>query len=343
VFFLCGLCVEILLSLLLTYNSPRIHVLIPTVSKAPRVTIIGSYIVALVMDMDRLPIEGETVVGRDFHTTFGGKGSNAGVSAARLGAETFFLGKLGRDSFAADFITMLDREHVHREKVLYSETLPTGVGIILFNSIGTNLIAIDPGANAQLSPADLEAHIDCIRESSVIVSPLEIPLATALHGARLAKQHGVKSILNPAPACDLRKSDLSSIFALTPNETEARTCLGLPAADPTPDEELAAALLALGTEHVIITRGAQGVLWASKHAFKKIPALKVNPIDTVGAGDAFNAGLAVGLSENESVPHSIALGITAASLSTEKRETLASYPYRPEVNQRLPEILDALN
>jgi ribokinase len=92
----------------------------------------------------------------------------------------------------------------------------------------------------------------------------------------------------------------------------------------------------------MLTRGAQGVLWASRHGLKKIPALKVNPIDTVGAGDAFNAGLAVGLSENESVPHSIALGITAGSLSTEKRETLASYPYRPEVDQRLPEILDAL-
>ena len=304
-----------------------------------RVTVIGSYIVALVMDMDRLPIEGETVIGRDFHTTFGGKGSNAAVAAARLGAETFFLGKVGRDSFAADFISMLDREGVHRQKVLYSPNLPTGVGIILFNSIGTNLIAIDPGANTQLSPADLEEHIETIRESSVILSPLEIPLATALAGARLAKQHGAKAILNPAPACDLRKSDLSSIFALTPNETEARSCLGLPAADPAPDEDLAAALLALGPEHVVLTRGARGVLWAFKNGLKKIPALKVNPIDTVGAGDAFSAGLAVGLSESESVPHSIALGITAASLSTEKRETLASYPFRPEVNQRLPEIL----
>jgi ribokinase len=313
------------------------------VATKPRVTVIGSYIVALVMDMDRLPIEGETVVGRDFHTTFGGKGSNAAVSAARLGAETFFLGKVGKDSFAAEFLVMLDRENVHREKVLYSETLPTGVGIILFNSVGTNLIAIDPGANTQLSPADLDEHLEAIRKSSVIVSPLEIPLVTALAGARLAKQHGVKSILNPAPACDLRTTDLSSVFALTPNETEARVCLGLPSDDPNPDEDLASALLALGPEHVIITRGAQGVLWASKNGQKKIPALKVTPIDTVGAGDAFNAGLAVGLSENESLPHSIAVGITAASLSTEKRETLASYPHRSEVNQRLPEILDALN
>lgn len=308
-------------------------------SPHPRVTIVGSYIVALVMDMDRLPIEGETVVGRDFHTTFGGKGSNAAVSAARLGAETYFLGKVGRDSFAADFVAMLEREGVHREKVLYSDNLPTGVGIILFNSIGTNLIAIDPGANGQLSPSDLTEHQDVIRDSSVIISPLEIPLDTALAGARLAKEHGVKAILNPAPACDLRKSDLSCVFALTPNETEARTCLGLPSDDPANDHELAAALLELGPENVLLTRGAQGVLWASCHGLQSIPALAVNPVDTVGAGDAFNAGLAVGLSEGRPLRHSIALGVTAASLSTEKRETLASYPYRPQVDKRVHEIL----
>lgn len=305
----------------------------------PRITIIGSYIVALVMDMDRLPIEGETVVGRDFHTTFGGKGSNAAVAAARLGAESWFLGKVGRDSFASDFVAMLERESVRREKVLYSDDLPTGVGIILFNSIGTNLIAIDPGANKQLSAINLENNIDAIRDSSVIISPLEIPLATALAGAQLAKRHGVKAILNPAPACDLRRTDLSCVFALTPNETEARVCLGLPSDDPTNDDELAAALLRLGPENVMLTRGAQGAVWASRGGLQRIPALAVNAIDTVGAGDAFNAGLAVGLGEGQSVLQSIALGITAASLSTEKRETLASYPYRAEVEKRVGEIL----
>jgi ribokinase len=307
-----------------------------------RVTVVGSYIVALVMDMDRLPIEGETVVGRDFHTTFGGKGSNAAVCAARLGAETYFLGKVGRDAFAAEFVTMLEREGVYREKVLYSEELPTGVGIILFNSIGTNLIAIDPGANGQLSPADLKEHEETIRDSAVIISPLEIPLETALAGARLAKNHGVKAVLNPAPASDLRQADLSCVFALTPNETEARTCLGLPAADPAKDEELATALLELGPENVMLTRGGKGVLWASRSGLKRIPALAVKPVDTVGAGDAFNAGLAVGLSEGESILEAIAMGVTTASLSTEKRETLASYPYRAEVDQRVNEVLEAL-
>lgn len=308
----------------------------------PRVTVIGSYIVALVMDMDRLPIEGETVVGRDFHTTFGGKGSNAAVAASRLGTDTWFLGKVGRDSFAADFVAMLERENIHREKVLYSEAHPTGVGIILFNSVGTNFIAIDPGANNQLSPADLAGHADIISTSSVIISPLEIPLGTALAGARLAHQHGAKAILNPAPASDLRQSDLACVFALTPNETEARVCLGLPSDDPANDDELARALLELGPENVVLTRGSQGVLWASRNGLRSIPALRVNPVDTVGAGDAFNAGLAVGLAEERSVLHSIALGVVAASLSTEKRETLASYPHRPAVEARLPELLRAL-
>ena len=307
-----------------------------------RVTVVGSYIVALVMDMDRLPIEGETVVGRDFHTTFGGKGSNAAVCAARLGAETYFVGKVGRDAFAAEFVAMLEREGVHREKVLYSEELPTGVGIILFNSIGTNLIAIDPGANGQLSPSDLAEHVETIRDSAVIVSPLEIPLETALAGAKLAKEYGVKAVLNPAPASDLRRADLSCVFALTPNETEARTCLGLAPAELARDAELATALLELGPENVMLTRGRQGVLWVSRSGLKRIPALAVKPIDTVGAGDAFNAGLAVGLSEGESVLEAIAMGVTTASLSTEKRETLASYPYRAEVDQRMNEVLQDL-
>ena len=306
-----------------------------------RVTVIGSYIVALVMDMDRLPVEGETVVGRDFHTTFGGKGSNAAVCAARLGAETYFVGKVGRDTFAVEFVAMLEREGV-REKVLYSEELSTGVGIILFNSIGTNLIAIDPGANGQLSPSDLAEHVETIRDSAVIISPLEIPLETALVGAKLAKEHGAKAVLNPAPASDLRKADLSCVFALTPNETEARTCLGLAPADLASDAELATALLELGPENVMLTRGRQGVLWVSRGGLKRIPALAVKPIDTVGAGDAFNAGLAVGLSEGESVLEAIAMGVTTASLSTEKRETLASYPYRGEVDQRMNEVLQDL-
>jgi ribokinase len=304
-----------------------------------KVTIVGSYIVALVMDTDRIPLEGETIIGRNYHTTHGGKGSNMAVCAARLGAESAFLGKIGKDSFGEGFIELMKSERVNQDGILYSEQLPTAVGWIIFSSQGTNAIVIDVAANGELSTDDIINNKGFITSSDVIISPLEIPLLTALKAAQIARPKGVKTILNPAPAVDLRNNDLSSIFALTPNETEGRVCLGLDPDDNISDQDLAVALLKLGVENVILTRGALGVLWASKEGIKEILALKVNVIDSVGAGDAFNAGLAVGLSENKSIIDAIKLGISAASLSTQKRETIESYPYRDEVDKNVGSVV----
>jgi ribokinase len=171
-----------------------------------------------------------------------------------------------------------------------------------------------------------------ITSSAVVLSPLEIPLATALAAASVAKAAGTKFILNPAPAVDLRNVDVSPLFALTPNELEARVCLGLRPDDPISDNEVVLELLRLGVGNVMLTRGAKGVLWGSSAGLVEVPAVPVPVVDTVGAGDAFNAGLAVGLSEQKPTLESIALGVTAASLSTQRRETIASYAYRPEVD-----------
>ncbi|MCD6373997.1 MAG: ribokinase [Caldisericaceae bacterium] len=305
-----------------------------------KVTIVGSYIVALVMDTDRIPVEGETVVGRNYHTTHGGKGSNMAVCASRLGADVTFLGKVGKDSFGDAFVSLLKKENVNTNGVLYSDHLPTAVGFIIFSSNGTNSIVIDPAANNDFLPKDIEENRHIIEFSDVIVSPLEIPLETALVAAKIAKRKGVKYILNPAPAVDLRKCDLSDFFALTPNETEARVCLGLEPNDPISDSDLARALLSLGVENVILTLGAKGVLWASNSGIFPIPTLNVKVVDSVGAGDAFNAGLAVGLAENRSVAEAVALGVTTAALSTQKRETIDSYPFREEVDKNIAEVLN---
>jgi ribokinase len=170
---------------------------------------------------------------------------------------------------------------------------------------------------------------------------LEIPLPTALAAARLAQAAGRKFILNPAPAQDLRGADLGRVFALTPNEREGRVCLGLPPDAPVNDEDLARQLLELGPEHVVLTRGEKGVLWASRSGIYAVPALPVKVVDTVGAGDAFNAGLAVGLSEGRGMLEAIALGVTAASLSTQRRETIESYARRAEVDQQAGKVLSA--
>ena len=303
-----------------------------------KVTIVGSYIVALVIDTDRIPIEGETLTGSNFHSTFGGKGSNMACCAARLQADSTFMGKIGKDSYAKEFVSMIKQEGVNHQGVLYSENLSTGVGFIVSSSTGANLIVIDAGANGEFSPQDIQSNATIIESSDVILSPLEIPLDTALTAAKIAKAKGIKSILNPAPALDLRKTDLSNIFAITPNETEGRLCLGLSPEDSISDEDLAISLLDLGVENVILTLGPKGVLWACNDGLKSIPALEVDVLDSVGAGDAFNAGLAVGLSENRPLIEAIGLGVTTASLSTRKRETIESYPYRGEVNNRIKEL-----
>ncbi len=304
-----------------------------------KITVVGSYIVALVIDTERIPLEGETVVGRNYHSTHGGKGSNMAVCAARLDAQSAFMGKIGRDSFGEGFISLLRREGVNPDGVLFSDQLPTAVGMIIFSMRGTNVIVIDMGANADFLPENVIAHQDMINSSDVVLSPLEIPLETALSAAKLARKRGAKTILNPAPAVDLRRCDLTSIYALTPNEMEGRISVGLNADDPIDDVQLAMRLLDLGVENVMLTLGGKGVIWAYPGGVKQVPALQVDVVDTVGAGDAFNAGLATGLSENLPLPECIALGVTAASLSTQKRETISSYPYRTEVDQAIEEVL----
>lgn len=303
------------------------------------ITVVGSYIVALVMDTDRIPLEGETVIGNNYHTTHGGKGSNMAACISRLDGNSTFMGKIGRDSFGESFLELLKDEGVNNDGVLYSDKLPTAVGFIVSSSSGSNIIIIDIAANGEFSPEDIDKNKSIIEQSDVILSPLEIPFDTAIHATKLAKGNGIKSILNPAPAINLTNENLESVFVITPNETEGRVCLGLDPQNPISDEEVVQKLLELGPENVILTLGEKGVLWASESGVKSTPALNVDVLDTVGAGDAFNSGLAVGLSENKSLEESIAMGVTAASISTQYRETIESYPKRDEVDARIQEIL----
>mgnify|MGYP001166023366 CR=1 FL=1 len=303
-----------------------------------RVIVVGSYAAALVMDVERIPAEGETVMGRGYRQTHGGKGSNMACCAARLGADARMMTKVGADAFGDGFEALLRREGAGPGWILRSRALPTAVGMILSTSRGTNAIAVDAGALSELAPADLEPVRDALEAGDVVLSPLEIPLETALAASRMARARGAVSVLNPAPAVDLRRQDLSTVDFLTPNETEARVCLGLPPGDGIADRQAAEQLRSLGPRHVIITRGGEGVLWSSPDGCFAIPALRVNVLDTVGAGDAFNAGLAAGLSEGKEALESILLGVAAASLSTEKPETIDSYPRRAEVEARLPEL-----
>ena len=199
----------------------------PTPAREPAaVVVIGSYLVALVIEVERFPAVGETVNGGGYFETHGGKGSNMAVQAARLGAHCVFVGRVGDDARGQAFRAMLNGEGVGTDHLHLQDEIATGVGFVFLGPGGQNMIAIDRGANAQFSTADVDRAAGAMRPPATVLTQLEIPLATAMRGMQRGREAGCTTILNPAPARDLSAHDLSSVSVITPNETEARACLG---------------------------------------------------------------------------------------------------------------------
>jgi ribokinase len=309
---------------------------IPAMSNPPRLFIFGSYITAMVMETDRLPQAGETLTGYRFRQTHGGKGSNMAVQAARLGAIVTFAAVIGSDATGDRFLTDIAAEGISTNAVRRAPSAPTGTGFIVVDSQGHNLIMIDPGANLEFTPAnDFDRLSPFITDCRVALAQCEIPLSTALQGLAAAKASGLITILNPAPASDLTSFDLSQIDYLTPNETEAKLCLGIDPAILVSEQELADRLLSLGVGAVIFTQGKRGASLIARNRRIEQPAFPVTVRDTVGAGDSFNASLATALAEGRDEISSLRFACAAASLSTTRCDTLASYHYRSQVDQLL--------
>ncbi|TCC88710.1 ribokinase [Pedobacter frigiditerrae] len=302
--------------------------------KNKNIVVIGSYLVALVMDTDRIPLTGETVLARNFRQTHGGKGSNQAVQAARLGANTSFVGRIGKDAFGESFIKLCELENVNAEFVFQSTDMPTGAGFIICDELGFNVITIDIAAINQFSRKDIDTALSLITDNSIVLLQLEIPLDTALYAAEKAKQKGAIVILNPAPAQNLMGYDLSMIDILTPNETEAKICAGLVNDAAYSDEEVAQQLLSLGCKNILVTLGEKGSFLCNSSVAMLIPSISVNEvIDTTGAGDAFNAGLAVALSEGKIIMEAAQFANVVGGLSVTKSDTIPSYHFRAQVQE----------
>jgi ribokinase len=297
-------------------------------SKA-RLLVVGSYATGLVMETSRIPKQGETLIGRNYRECHGGKGSNQAVQAARLGADVAFVACVGRDARGDAMDTLMRGEGVRLDGVIRHVDLPTGVGFIIVDEKGNNLITVDLGANNALSAGDLEADRTLFEAASVVLAQLEIPSVTALTAMRLGKQCGATTILNPAPATDLSGSDLSGVDYVIPNETEATTCAGMP---ESPLEEAMRHLNRLGCRNVVTTTGEKGCLWLSESGFAEIPGFEAGVVDTVGAGDSFCGAFAVGLGENMRVEEALRFAHAAASLSVTKPDTIPSYHDRAAVD-----------
>ncbi len=284
----------------------------------PVITVVGSFAVGMTLRAQRMPVFGETLVGSDFDMGPGGKGSNQAVGVARLGARAHFAGIIGDDRLGEIAVDLFAQEGVDTAYLQRTEAMATGVGFIILNPEGENGIILDMGANELMDGAFVDQVEEQIARSEVVMSVLEIPVEAAARAMALGKKHGVRTILNPAPATALDESVLQKVDYLSPNETELRILLGLPPDDPSDTVELARQLRARGVGNLIVTMGEKGALILTEDGQEKAAAVPVDVVDTTGAGDAFNAGLAVALAEGKSLAAAVAFANRCGALACQK-------------------------
>lgn len=295
------------------------------------VCIIGSYAKALVMTTDRIPLVGETLIGQNYRETYGGKGSDMAVQAARLGADVSYLGVVGQDNFGTEFIELMKQENVNIEKLRVTADEATGIGFIIKDTRANNVITIAPGANLAFSTADIDAGIGLIGKADVVLGQLEIPLNTVLYAMKKARELGKITILNPAPAIDLTGYDLSDIDILTPNETEAKIAAGLPVESTLSERVVAELLLKTGCKSIVMTLGDKGAAVVTAKEHYLVESHRIEVVDSNGAGDCFNASLAAALAEGKDLKESVYFANAAAALCCTKWETVPSYHYQADV------------
>jgi ribokinase len=295
-----------------------------------RIVVVGSINLDLVATSLHIPSPGQTVFGTDFQTFFGGKGANQAVAAARLGAPVTMIGRVGEDAFGAKLIEGLRAAGAQADCVA---TTPgsSGIALIVTDAQGENSIVVIPGANSQLSPADLEKYDDVLKNAGIILTQLEIPLETVEFLADRARKHEVPLILDPAPARALPPGLLAKFDWLTPNQTEATILCGT-ATDSLQSGQVAELLQERGAQNVVLKLGAKGALLKQGvQPTIHVPGFSVQAVDATAAGDAFNGAFAYGLLAEKSVKDSAQFANAVAAISVTRRGAQSSMPDLSEV------------
>jgi len=299
---------------------------------APRIVVVGSYATGLTLKVKRLPSPGETVLASGYRVDYGGKGSNQAVGCARIGAEVVFVARVGKDSFGEMALRLYREEGIDVANVRQTSDHPTGVGFILVeDGTGNNCIALDPGANELLSAADVAEGESAFKTAAVVLTQLEIPVAAAEAALALGRKNGAVTILNPAPVRPLPASVLQLVDVLTPNQTEAKVLTWRSAHAEADPEEMARELIQAGVRQVVMTMGEQGALIVTNSSCKHVAAMRVSAVDSTGAGDAFNAGLATALAFGEGLESAVEFGVITGGLAVMKDGVIPSLPSREEV------------
>jgi ribokinase len=299
--------------------------------RAPHIVIVGSYATGLTMKVDRLPCSGETLLGSGYRVDYGGKGSNQAVGCARLGAQVSFVAKIGTDIFGEMALRLYREESIDAAHIVQTAASPTGVGFIIVEAAsGHNCITIDPGANELLTSSEV-LQCGAFHSPDVVLTQLEIPVAAAEAALARGRGSGATTILNPAPVRCLPPRVFELIDVLTPNETEARVLAGQSAEVAIPPQELARELIRRGVKQVVVTLGEKGALMVTASSCMHVPAIEVSPVDTTGAGDAFNAGLATALAAGVSLEAAVKFAVITGGLAVTKHGVIPSLPRPADV------------
>ncbi|MBW2039450.1 MAG: ribokinase [Deltaproteobacteria bacterium] len=301
----------------------------------PKVVVIGSANVDLTVRVDRLPQLGETVSGGEFYTSFGGKGANQAVAAYKAGAEVRFLAKVGCDQNGDAIVKHLEALGLTSEGILRDESHPSGVALIMVDQRGNNAIAVAPGSNRDLTEEDVHRAEPHIAWGEVLLIQLEVPTLTVREALRLAKTHGLVTILNPAPVRPLPEEILCLVDVLTPNEVEAGLLTGIRVGDLNEATRAPRKLLKTGAGQMIVTLGERGACWVQRDRVQSFSSFPAAAVDSTAAGDAFNGALACALAEGQPMQEAIYFANAAGALAVTRKGAQDSLPTREEITNLL--------
>ena len=298
------------------------------------ICVFGVFVADLCFFADKIPIKGETVLGKNHIVGPGGKGSNQAIAAARLGGNVNFITKIGDDQNAKMALKLYEEAGINTDSIIQDPNQSTGVaGIMINEKTGDNAINIVPGAAGSLSNKDIDNNIEFLKNSKIFLTQLETPYEVTSYALNKAKESGSVTIFNPAPASNINESDFKCMDYFTPNETEASFYLGKKVESKIEIEEAAKTFLAKGVQNIVITLGPKGLYFAnsSESYFVDAYNLKDDVLDTTGAGDAFNGAFAYALSKNQNNKDAIEFANKVAGISTTRAGAANAMPKLKEV------------
>ncbi len=304
-------------------------------STNPRIAVLGSINMDLVVRCSQLPSRGETIIAGSFSQIPGGKGANQAVAAARLGAEVTMIGRVGDDVFGNQLRENLNRDGIDTSNVLATEACSSGIAIVAVEQSGENSILVVPGANGRVDVADVASAAGVIRASDILLLQLEIPIEPVLAAIKIAREAGVRVILDPAPAPSRFPPELFDVDVICPNQSEAAVLLGREVQSVADAEQAAVELVRRGVGSAIVTLGAQGAVASDGDDVHWFEPFTITPLDTTAAGDAFAGAFAVCWAEQDSMTDAVPFACAAGAIAASRAGAQPSMPSLEEVIELL--------